>query len=948
MTVMAINNQSTFLRIIQAKRKGDSVPAMDLARNLNVSATLSKLIPDSNRPIRDIQGNRQDYAPDLGALSEISYDKIEDINHADTVMQLLPDTEICAQILVSSILSPKDMGETTLTYNPPTDVLPSKTAASLTNIIKDYFKENYKIEPKLQEWLRAILFEKGSYPIAVIPENSLDELITRGARVSMESLASVYDAEGSNMQPIGLLGKADVVDLNTGKVIRNKGPKGLGISLEQYDKVSDIKAEDGHMYIAMEKYEPEYTNVDKKHKPTRKKELELFDPCITVTDNPAVLSISSLKEQLRAQTVNQTIFGMESNVDFNDNELENMIYQKVQYQTAPIVALKTGEQAYRESVGEPLILHIPSESVIPVFIPGSPSQHVGYYVLLDDNGYPISKESNVDHYQELGDMTASGKRSMAGIISQRVHRMFEGRDYRDYNKARRLEASVKAYADMVEKDLLSRLRNGIYGRSVKIGNTTEVFRIMFSRSLAQQHTQILFIPAEMMTYMAFRYDDNGVGVSLLDNLKIINSLRVALMLAGVRSSVMNSIPRTKVNVKLDPNDPNPIKRRDQFVHEYRNLRSSGNNGMPMGTTNPAVIEQWANQAGVEFSWSGHPDIPDMEVDISEYASSVPQPDTDLRDQMDKIGVLGIGLTPEVVDSSKGADFATTITHNNLLLTRRVGQYQEAYNPQISAHIRKHTLASPSIKKDLMNILMNDFNEIMTYIASDEKTDFSKISPQAKWKLCEKLLATFVNKLEVTLPKPNSLPLKTKQEAFEEYMTSVDKAMEYVLSTDVLPEGVVGELNQAVDMAVAVARSHFAREWMMKNDYMTELLDLLATDEKGEPIYNLWELNAQYSESKAKALALFIDKVKDLKRTGDQYMQSNEQDGDLGGGDYSNTESSSDDNGSPEGDDFGMGGDGLDGGMDDFDLGGTGDNDNPDEEGKPDDNPDDLNEGPADA
>ena len=332
----------------------------------------------------------------------------------------------------------------------------------------------------------------------------------------------------------------------------------------------------------------------------------------------------------------------------------------------------------------------------------------------------------------------------------------------------------------------------------------------------------------------------------------------------------------------------------------------------------------------------------MEVDISEYASSVAQPDTDLRDQMDKIGVLGIGLTPEVVDSSKGADFATTITHNNLLLTRRVGQYQEAYNPQISAHIRKHTLASPMIKKDLMNILMNDFVEIMTYIAPDEKTDFSKISPQAKWKLCEKLLSTFVNKLEVTLPKPNSLPLKTKQEAFEEYMNSIDESMKYVLSTDVLPEGVIGELNQAVDMAVAVARSHFAREWMMKNDYMSELLDLLATDEKGEPIYNLWELNAQYSESKAKALALFIDKVKDLKRTGDQYMQSNQQDDNMGGSDYSSDTSGDTDNNSEDsGDDFGMGDD-FGGGMDDYGM--TEDTG----ESNSEDNNSDIDEQPADS
>lgn len=946
---MATNTSKgmSFMNVIRAQRQNQEVPAMDLTRDIQLSSTLSKLVQDTSRPMRDSDGNRQLLMPDLDALSEISENKIDDINHADTVMQLLPDNELGAQILVSSILSPKDMGETSLTFTAPSEIVPGKTAASLTNIIKDYFKENYKIESKLQEWLRAILFEKGSYPLVVIPENSLDEIITNGRKFSMESLASVYDVQSENMQPIGLLGKADEYSLETGKIKPKASPKGLGISLEQYDS-KDITAADSSMYIAMEKhdYQELYAQAKKQgvEKTQRKKEYEFFDPCISVTDNPAILSISALKDRLRAESVKKTVYGnpvrenspildrggleypasamehpragLEHQTNLSDDDIENLLYQRVQYKTAPILSIKTSEQAYRESVGEPLILHIPPEAIIPVFIPGSPSQHVGYYVILDNNGYPISKESNVDHYQELNEMTAAGKRSMASVIAQRAQRMFEGRDL---SKRRRLDTAMKTYTDLIEKDLISRLRNGIYGQSVKIGTSTEIARIMFSRSLMQQHTQILFIPAEMMTYMAFRYDDNGVGVSLLDNLKIINSLRVALMLAGVRASVMNSIPRTKVRVKLDPNDPNPIKRREQFVHEYRMLRQAGNNGMPMGTTNPAVIEQWANQAGVEFAWEGHPDIPDMDVDISEYASSVAQPDTDLREQMDKIGILGIGLTPEVVDGAKGAEFATTITHNNLLLTRRVAQYQEAFNPQVAAHVRKHTLNSPFLRRQMLDILMNDFDEIMTYLSPDDKTDYSKIQPPARYRLCEKLLETFMNKFQVTLPKPNSAPLERKREDFQSYMESIDATMEYVLSTETLPEGMIGELNNAIDMAKSVARAHFAREWMLKNDYMSEMLDLLSTDETGEPIYNLWELNAQYGESMAKALATFIDKVKDLKRTGDQYMQSNDQEEDLGGGDYSSSDSGSDSSSeSSGGDDFGLGNDAGFGG-DDFSM-----------------------------
>ena len=134
-------------------------------------------------------------------------------------------------------------------------------------------------------------------------------------------------------------------------------------------------------------------------------------------------------------------------------------------------------------------------------------------------------------------------------------------------------------------------------------------------------------------------------------------------------------------------------------------------------------------------------------------------------------------------------------------------------------------------------------------------------------------------------------------------------MDFVLSTDILPEGVIGELSNAVDMAKGVVRGHLAREWMSKNDFMAELLEILTTDESGKPIMNLWEIQAQHSESMAKALASFIDAVKNLKRTGDQYMQDNEQDDmDSGSSDYS-----SDDSDSSSDDDFG--GDDFGGGMD---------------------------------
>ena len=40
------------------------------------------------------------------------------------------------------------------------------------------------------------------------------------------------------------------------------------------------------------------------------------------------------------------------------------------------------------------------------------------------------------------------------------------------------------------------------GKNLDIGDSTEAFRIMFYRALAGQRTRVLFMPKDIMTYMA--------------------------------------------------------------------------------------------------------------------------------------------------------------------------------------------------------------------------------------------------------------------------------------------------------------------------------------------------------------------------------------------------------------------------------------------------------------
>lgn len=222
--------------------------------------------------------------------------------------------------------------------------------------------------------------------------------------------------------------------------------------------------------------------------------------------------------------------------------------------------LKNDNQTTRENLDEPIFINYPVEAVIPIFKPGSPSEHVGYLALHDEEGNPLSKAKPVNYYRELANgynsrMTVN---TMASSLIQQGKTMFEGFSNK-LDEARQLEMLSRIHSNAIIKDILDRLKNGLYGKNLDVGDSAEVSRIMFYRALRGQRTRVLFVPKEVMSYMAFDYDNRGFGISLLDNMKVLISLRIQFMLAQLRAGIMNSIPETLVTLRIDEKDPDPRK-----------------------------------------------------------------------------------------------------------------------------------------------------------------------------------------------------------------------------------------------------------------------------------------------------------------------------------------------------------------------------------------------------
>ena len=743
--------------------------------------------------------------------------------------------------------------------------------------------------------LRNVLFERGSHILAVIPENSVDDLINGDQVVTMESLteAGICDSSGT-IHGLGILGPSKKETTNS--TIESI----LGISVENFHRPQTVLVNANKLLLD-------------------DKDSEISVESVTITDNINLLRVPFISEKLRSQRINTyatRISNEETSIkgdtvgrlvssqqskkenalkDLTDNKIQSLFYKNSRSRYTPIISLKTESEMKRRAIGAPLVMELPSESVIPVFTPGNKNKHIGYFVLLDNNGNPVCKDDRVDYYSQLQNRFNGGVNGtdQSSKIIEMVKRGM-GNSVSHINREH-VDSMAKIYADKVEKDLINRLKNGIYTNGAELGNNQEIYLIMLARVLSGQQTQLLYIPVEFMSYFALKYDENGMGKSLLDDMKVLNSLRVVVMFSNIMASVRNSIGKTAVNIKLDEDDPDPQKTIEMLMDNFMRTRS---NSFPVGNSNPADIVSHLSRAGVEFVYEGHPGLPDVKTDISEKSTNAIKPDTELDDMLRKRSIQATGVSPEMVDAGSGAEFATSVANNHILLSRRVIQIQDSFAPQLTSHVRKVFYATPSLVEEAKNFISEDYSNNLSKLSKEQQDKYS--GPEAKEIIVNLLLDQFMLGLEVTMPRPNSVTVDNQQKSLESYIDLLDKCLDSIISDQFITEQFAGEVANSVGSIKETFKAYFIRKYMAENGIMPELSDITAVDEFGKPKIDIWNEQKQHIQSIVESLGSFM---KDIDKTKTESNSDLEQ---SGIGDI--TPSSTDSDSSSDSSDTGVSGD----------------------------------------
>lgn len=817
-------------------------------------AVSTKLVYGRGAFSRPTFGSMADFVPNVQALGKISARTSQSMTDVENIFEVLPDTELAMQILVSSILSPNDLRRPQLSWSVEDCQLDSTVTTALLDIVRDYFEKDYKIKEMLPEMLQDALFWTGSYPLMVVPESSIEDMINKPA-VGMEDYRSAFTKE-QTLPPLGLLGDG-LAPKSEEKTTRTATP-----SLESMFGVTPEVATDYKASL-------------------------MFDDKVKVTDNFGAVRIPELVKKLRKARVRDRVYkgsdamlrkvgaaveglGLEEHglsltpgvggKKMTNAQVSHLFYKSPSNRSQQVVRVPTGAEASRASIGHPLAMKLPSDSVIPVHVPSNPSEHIGYFILLDEFGNPLSNAKQSDYYRELSmsKWSKETKSATTRMIEQIRTSTYGGRCSTDLDQA----SIIELYTRAVEQDLVSRLRRGIYGEDVEIAHTDEVYRIMMARSLANKNTQLLFVPAELMTYVAFDYNQFGVGKSLLEKNKILASIRAILLFANTMAAIKNSVNRRSINIDLDPEDVEPDSTVEMIMTEMARVQSAA---FPLATTHPLDIVDGLRNAATSVNVTGNPNYPETKVGVEDLAGSRVLIDDQLDESMRDRYMMGLGITPELIDTTANVEFAAQIVSSNAMLAKRLAIYQEGTGEFTKDHVVKYTTNSGKLMVDMIKVIVeihkNDRDRIESAVKDAREAKIvSERNPDLDWSVTEQI-EHFLDCLKIELPAPDSSKLQNQLEMFNTYAQGLDQLLPTIINERVLEIMMGDDARDYVEPMIEMAKGYYLRKFMAENNIMPELQDLVSTAGTEEEPLDLLEKHTEHANGLAVVMKKLIERIR---------------------------------------------------------------------------------------
>jgi hypothetical protein len=706
----------------------------------------------------------------------ISTDVNKKIDHNKSFQSMVPEIGKAKTVLVPSILSPSDMFSNYVTCDLDTDKLDEVTKSKIIEIINVRMNDRLKIGNLLSEWIGDALFDYGAVPVMTLPKKAISLLVTSIAHQEDENAQqATSDTLGinpkkridENEQKDGMTSVSyeiaiDKVDLY------GRTDDSVEISTEDQkviDKAGDIDFVD--IEIDTEDYEAgmmttDYSDAEK---------IEEREAVLKKVNNSQSDLIKSSTELIK-ENFSLSIDTRKIN---NVKTKESNINKKVQEKMDALMQTSGSEKIYTISdVGypseddEPYIQKLPTNAVIPIFVPGAPSSHIGYFVIIDQFGNPIDES-----YSYVSENHTLGTPYLATMND------ISNRD---------LGASAKKYnilSTVFELTLKKTIEESIKSIGVDAASFPDdkrLYSCLFNRALHKQRVTLLYVPTTHMTYYAYDYRPDGTGKGLMEDSSFIIRMRTSFMIAEVLSALNNATDRHKISFDLGDNKGTNVEQvmgllKDSFITKYMyNLDHN-----PMNVMRD-IIARSVSIVPKEIGGITNLNL-DTETTQGQAGNSKPEVADNLTDMI----ITSTKVPASIFNALNDAEFSRSVATNNLLFANFIRFLQGITCNKTENIVKGYVRNSYSVLKEIIEVL---------------KENNCDVDTTEKLKL---MLDHIVSNIFVTLPSPDISPDKARYAELEEVIKTIDAIAEKLIPDDmiVLEDDKSAETLKAIRASIVV-------------------------------------------------------------------------------------------------------------------------------------------------
>jgi hypothetical protein len=735
------------------------------------------------------ESNRYDNS--IGAVRQIlegtANSTAKTINNNKSFKSLTPELGKAKSILIPSIMSPNDLQSESFNISVEVPDFSPETNSQLSKLLHDYFNNELCIGEKVSQWIGNALFENGSQPVLVIPKAMV--------RVLAEATAADYKKMNSgktskvkikpSTEDITVDGSPKRRILTTERILPKKSDLFVGVeSIIPATATVNKVVNDGLIIEAMEKAGGVIEAI-----------LNMSDPKDNLTKESLYADIkpgleSCAKEifsQLKGSPGSEALVGV-------SHDYRNIIDPIATTKKQSSKAMNAINKAiYGDGVNKMLVMHtddplekgdhpsimaLPAESVIPVTIPGDPSAHFGYFVLVDEKGTPITADEVSDSTDDClnKQVIKSGGNVISGFTTKG---MTNGQKY---------EAANLVY-DLIVKRMLSNELGQFDLDNVSIRQHQAISNCMFQRFLRGQKIRTVFVPADLMVYYAFDYRKDGTGKSLLEDSAFILSMRSTLYVANIMAALKASAERKKITFNLG----NEATNHEQVAETLHELYVQKN--LPAWGTDPLAVARDIVSRNISIIPKGLKGLSEFDVQTEVQAGASVKPDSDMIDVLTKQIISMTTVPYTALNQVSENEYSRSIATNNLFFANNVREKQKPTQRKTSELIRTYIRLSYSLTNKIVQIL-NDSETVKNDVDAVNTEDPSIIAEEGA-QLFEKV----IKHINVTLPSPNMAFNKAQYEETMAQLESLNKVIEQIFNADIIKI----EAKTDSDMIVAIGQ-----------------------------------------------------------------------------------------------------------------------------------------------